>query len=61
MFEIVFVSLAVIGAVIASITDIKKGIIPNRLTFSLVGIGIIGNLVYGIYERDFGIFILAIQ
>lgn len=61
MFEIVFVSLAVIGAVIASITDIKKGIIPNRLTFSLVGIGIIGNLVYGIYERDFGIFILAIE
>ncbi len=61
MFEIFFVSLAVIGAVIAGITDIKKGIIPNRLTFPLIGIGVIGNLVYSIYQSDFGIFILTIK
>lgn len=41
----IFVVIALIGAVIASYTDLKHGIIPNKLVFTLFFIGIIGNIL----------------
>lgn len=45
MIEILLTLLAIIGALIASYTDIKKGIIPNNLTLPLIIIGIFGSII----------------
>lgn len=47
MLEAFLTTLAVAGAVVASYTDLKKGIIPNYLTFSLISIGMICNAFSG--------------
>jgi preflagellin peptidase FlaK len=47
--------LALIGAVISSATDIKRGIIPNRLTLPLIGFGIAGNFYLSLFYSDFSI------
>lgn len=59
--EIFFTALAVLGAGIAAATDLKKGIIPNRLSLSLIGIGIFGNFVYSLYANSFELFLLSLQ
>jgi preflagellin peptidase FlaK len=41
----IFTLLALFGATVASYTDLKRGIIQNKLTFSLFGVGIFGNLI----------------
>ncbi|MGZ7095101.1 MAG: A24 family peptidase C-terminal domain-containing protein [Methanobacterium sp.] len=38
--------IAILACFIASYTDIKSGIIPNKLTFPLIGLGIILNGIY---------------
>jgi preflagellin peptidase FlaK len=59
--EIFFTALAVFGAGIAAVTDLKKGIIPNRLSLSLIGIGISGNFLYSLYANSFELFFLSLQ
>lgn len=61
MIEELFVFLALGGAVIASITDIRSRIIPNRLTFTLIAVGIFGYLVYGILTSDLSMFLASIK
>jgi len=67
MIELIFVLIALFGATIASITDLKDGIIPNKLSFSLLAIGILGHLTYNIYGlvqgtmSDLSLFILTIE
>ncbi len=67
MIELIFVLIALFGATIASITDLKEGIIPNKLSFSLLAIGILGHLVYNLYGlfqgtmNDLSLFILCIE
>jgi preflagellin peptidase FlaK len=41
----IFTLLALFGATVASYTDLKQGIIQNKLTFSLFAIGILGHLI----------------
>ena len=43
----IFVVTALIGAIIASYTDLKQGIISNRLTMPLFLIGVFGHLALG--------------
>lgn len=38
--------IAIIACFYASYTDLKWGIIPNKLTFSLIGLGVILNTIY---------------
>lgn len=52
MLEILFVVLAAAGAIVASITDLKSRIIPNKLSFGLLTIGVLGNAGYGLYTGD---------
>ncbi len=52
MLEIFFVVLAIAGVIVASITDLKSRLISNKLSFGLLGIGVIGNTVYSIYSGD---------
>ncbi len=61
MIEELFVFLALGGAVIASITDIRSGIIPNKLTFTLIAVGIFGYLAYGILTDDLAPFLASLK
>ncbi len=61
MIEIFFTFLAVFGAGAAAITDLKKGIIPNKLSFSLLVLGILGNFLYSLYANSFELFLLSLQ
>ncbi len=67
MLELIFVSLALSGAAVASITDLKEGIIPNKISLTLLATGIIGHLAYNIYGLTTGtmdnlsLFILCIK
>ncbi len=67
MIELIFVLIALFGATIASITDLKEGIIPNKLSFSLLAIGILGHLTYNLYSlfqgtmSDLSLFVLTIE
>ncbi|WP_321421495.1 A24 family peptidase C-terminal domain-containing protein [uncultured Methanobacterium sp.] len=40
--------LAVIACIYASYSDLKRGIIPNKLTFPLIGLGLILNGIYAV-------------
>ncbi len=60
LMELLFLALAALGAIAASITDVREGIIPNKLSFSLLGIGIVGNVLFALYSNDVArIFALA--
>ncbi|MBU2559533.1 prepilin peptidase [archaeon] len=61
MVEELFVLLALGGAIAASITDIKSRLIPNKLTFSLIGAGIFGYLAFGVLRGDFSMFFASIK
>ncbi len=60
MVEELFVVLAIVGVVVATYTDIKSRIIPNRLTFTLIIVGILGYLSMGILSGDFSMFLRAL-
>lgn len=61
MIEELFVLLALAGGVAASITDMRSGIIPNRLTFSLIAVGIFGYLAYGGLTGDLSMFLASLK
>lgn len=61
MIEVLFVTAALMGGALASYTDLKSGIIPNRLSFSLIGLGLIGYLSYSLYLRNYGLFIMVLK
>jgi preflagellin peptidase FlaK len=61
MIEELFVSLAILGTLIAGITDLKWGIIPNKVTFPLICIGVIGHLSYSLFLGNFYLFFLCMQ
>lgn len=61
MVEELFVILALGGAIVAAITDIKSRIIPNKLTFSLIGAGIFGYLAFGILTGDFAMLFASVK
>ena len=44
--------IAIMACLYASYTDLKSGIIQNKLTFSLIGLGIILNAVYAFMIND---------
>ncbi|MEE9594022.1 MAG: A24 family peptidase C-terminal domain-containing protein [Candidatus Hydrothermarchaeales archaeon] len=52
MLDILFVALAVSGALIASVTDLKSRIIPNKLSLGLLTVGVVGNTTYALYVGD---------
>jgi len=45
-------ALAAAGALAASYTDLKRGIVPNRLSFSLFLSGVAGNIAVALLEGD---------
>lgn len=61
MIEELFMFLALGGAVIASVTDMRSGTIPNRLTFTLIAVGIFGYLAYGLLTGDLGLFSASLK
>jgi len=52
--------IAILASVYASYTDITKGIIPNRLTFPLIGVGMVLNGIYAILIGDLWYLILGL-
>ncbi|MFQ5816085.1 MAG: A24 family peptidase C-terminal domain-containing protein [Candidatus Hydrothermarchaeaceae archaeon] len=52
MLNVLFVLLAIAGALVASATDLKSRIVPNKLSFGLLAIGVVGNTTYGLYTGD---------
>jgi len=52
MFELIPVGLALAAACVANYTDLKKRIIPNKLTLPLIPIGIAFYVCGGAYQRD---------
>lgn len=61
MIEELFVVLALGGAVVASITDIKSRIVPNRLTLPLIAVGILGYLANWILTGEFAMFLASLK
>lgn len=55
MLEWLMLTLAVLGALAASYTDIKHGIIPNKLSFSLFFAGIAGNLAIAFSKGNYSL------
>lgn len=51
--EQVLAAIAISGTCIAVYTDLKRRIIPNRLTYSMIAIGIVLNFLFGLYRWDF--------
>lgn len=60
MFNEAMLTLAAAGAVIACYTDIKYGLIPNRLTFPLMLSGLAGYFIYSLYYKNISIFMTTI-
>ena len=52
--------IAIIACLYASYTDLKSGIIQNKLTFSLIGLGIILNAVYAFMTNDIWFIIIGL-
>jgi len=57
MIELLPVGLALIAVCVANYTDLKERIIPNKLTFPLIGIGVAFYVLLGLYQRNFLTFI----
>ena len=51
--------IAIIACLYASYTDLKSGIIQNKLTYSLIGLGIILNAVYAFMINDIWFIIIG--
>ncbi|MCE5214832.1 MAG: prepilin peptidase [Methanobacterium sp.] len=45
---LIAVIIAILACFYASYSDIKRGIIPNKLTFPLIGLGLVLNLIYAL-------------
>lgn len=54
-----FFLISLIGLIIASYTDIKQRIVKNKLSYSLVGIGLAGHLVWAVIESNPIIFVYS--
>ena len=52
--------IAIIACLYASYTDLKSGIIQNKLTFSLIGLGIILNAVYALMINNIWFVIIGV-
>jgi archaeal preflagellin peptidase FlaK len=52
--------IAIIACFYASYTDMTRGIIPNKLTFPLIGMGIVLNVIYTIYIGELGYLITGL-
>ncbi|HEX3014193.1 MAG TPA: A24 family peptidase C-terminal domain-containing protein [Methanobacterium sp.] len=52
--------IAIIACFYASYTDLKSGIIQNKLTFSLIGLGIVLNAVYAFMINDMWFIIIGV-
>jgi len=52
--------IAIVACLYASYSDLKLGIIPNKLTFPLIGIGIILNGIYAFMIGDLWFIIICI-
>ncbi len=52
--------IAIIACLYASYTDLKRGIIPNKLTFPLIAIGIILNGVYAFMIGDLWFIVICL-
>ncbi|MGB9979442.1 A24 family peptidase C-terminal domain-containing protein [Methanobacterium sp.] len=52
--------IAIIACLYASYTDLKSGIIQNKLTFSLIGLGIILNAVYAFTTGNIWFIVLCV-
>lgn len=61
MIEELFVILAIGGGIIASVTDVRSGIIPNRMTFPLILIGIFGYLAHGLAMGNLSTFFALLK
>ena len=52
IIQLIPVGLALAAACVANYTDLKKRIIPNKLTFPLIPIGVAFYVCWGAYQRD---------
>ena len=52
--------IAIIACIYASYTDLKSGIIQNKLTFSLIALGLILNAVYAVITNNVWFIIIGI-
>ena len=57
VIELLSVFIALLACFYASYSDIKRGIIPNRLTFPVIGLGLLLNGARALMESDPWIFI----
>lgn len=57
MIEVLLLLTALAGATYASYSDIKHGVIPNRLAFSLILLGLGSYIIYSLYLRDYSLLI----
>jgi len=55
MLEWLLLMLALAGACAACYTDLRSGIVPNRLSFSLLAAGIAGNLLLALVKGELGL------
>ncbi len=61
MFYEAMLALAISGSLAASYTDLKSGIIPNKLTFPLMLLGLVGYLFYSLYSGNLSIFLTTLK
>lgn len=61
MMEFLLLLTALAGATYASYSDLKYGIIPNRLAFSLILLGIGSYTVYSVYFKNYQLLFLVIK
>jgi preflagellin peptidase FlaK len=55
----IFFLISLIGLIIASYTDITQRIVKNKLSYSLIGIGLAGHLVWAVLESNPIIFVYS--
>lgn len=61
MIEVLLLSAAVTGAAYAGYSDLKTGEIPNRLTLSLIALGLGSHLLYSLYLKNYELLLLALK
>jgi preflagellin peptidase FlaK len=52
MIELLPVGVALVAVCVANYTDLKERIIPNKLTFPLIGAGVVFYVLLGLYRWD---------
>ncbi len=61
MIEVLLLLTALAGAAYASYSDIKYGVIPNRLAFSLMFLGLGGHMASSAYSGEYGLLIQVLK